>query len=117
VEPQTSNLVYELADAVTIAWDGMIVHPAPHNTPQPSGRFAEWPVHSLPQFLFDRLQCCTYSLRHGMAMDGEPTMLLRPGTYMCESQKVKRLRSALAALFSPFDRKATELDQTRLSRV
>jgi hypothetical protein len=50
-------------------------------------------------------------------MNGEPAMLPRPGTHMSEAQKVKWLRPALAAFFTPFDRKTTKLDQTRLSRM
>ena len=47
MQPETSYLVHEAADAVTVAWDGMIIQPSLDNTSQPSGRFAYWPVHSL----------------------------------------------------------------------
>ena len=46
-KPQTSNLVHETADAVTVARDGMIIQPALHNASQPSTRFAKGAVHSL----------------------------------------------------------------------
>ncbi len=37
-QPQTSHLVHEATDAVTVARDGMIIQPALHNASQPTGR-------------------------------------------------------------------------------
>ncbi len=54
-QPMASDLVYETAEAVTVARHGVIIQPALYNTPQPATRFAKWPVHSLSQFYFDRL--------------------------------------------------------------
>ena len=71
LEPKTSYLVHETTDAVTVAWDGMIIQPTLHNTPQPTGRFAKWPVHSFAQFRFDRLECGTHAFGHRMSMDRE----------------------------------------------
>ena len=53
-QPETSHLVHEAADAVTVAGDGMIIQPALHNASQPTGRFAKWPMHSLSQLCFNR---------------------------------------------------------------
>ena len=116
-EPQTSYLVDETGDAVTVARDGMIVQPSTHNASQPSGRFTKWPVHSLSQFRFDRLQCRTHALGHGVAMNGEPALLSCLGTLVREAKKVKRLRPALSVSFSSFDRITAELDQTRFPLV
>ena len=63
-EPQTSDLVYESTDAVTVAWDGMIIEPSPHNASQPTGRFAKWSVHSFAQTSFDRVERGTHAFRH-----------------------------------------------------
>ena len=42
-QPETSHLVHEAADAVTVAGDGMIIQPALDNASQPTGRFAKRP--------------------------------------------------------------------------
>ena len=51
MQPQTSYLVHETTDPVTVARNGMIIQPALHNTSQPAGRFAKWPVHAFSQLL------------------------------------------------------------------
>ena len=95
-QPKTSHLVHEAADAVTVARDGMIIQPTLDNTSQPTGRLAKWPVHSLSQFSFDRLQGRADAFRHGVAMDGEPAALASLGTLVREAKKIKRFRPALA---------------------
>jgi len=117
VEPKTSDLVYKTANAVTVARDGVIIQPALHNTPQPTGRFAKWPVHSLTQFSFDRLECGTHAFGHRMSMDREPTLLASLGTLVREAKKVESFRPTLAASFTPFACIATEFDQTRFPFV
>ena len=52
-KPVSSYLADETADAVTVAGDGVIIQPAPHNAPQPTTRFAHRPVHSLSQCSLD----------------------------------------------------------------
>ena len=52
-----------------------------------------------------------------MAMDGEPAVSGRLGALVREAKKVESLRPFLAASLTSFDRKAAELDQTRLSVV
>ena len=84
-QPKTSHLVHEAADAVNVARDGMIIQPALYNASQPASRFVKWPVHSLSQFSFDRLQGRAYAFRHGVTMDGEPALLSRPGTLVSET--------------------------------
>ncbi len=54
-QPQTSHLVHEATDAVTVARDGMIIQPALHNASQPTSRFANGPVHLPSQFSLDLL--------------------------------------------------------------
>ena len=63
-QPETSYLVHEAADAVTVARDGMIIQPTLDNASQPASRFAKWAVHSLSQFRFDRLQGRTHAFCH-----------------------------------------------------
>lgn len=116
-QPQTSHLVHETADPVTVARHSMIIQPALHNTSKPAGRFANGPVHAFTQLLLDRLQRCSYTLRHTVTMDRKPTVRSRRGTLVSETKKIERFRSALATLGSPLDRITTELDQARLAFV
>ena len=115
VEPKTSYLVHETTNAVTVARDGMIVQPALHNAPQPTGRFAKWPVHAFTQFCFDRLERGTHAFGHRMPMDREPAVLSRLATLVREAKEIESFRPALTASFTSVDRIAAELDQTRFS--
>jgi len=54
-QPKPCDLIDEPTQAVTVAWNGMIVQPTLHNTPQPATRFADRTMHTLPQLLFDLL--------------------------------------------------------------
>jgi hypothetical protein len=117
MEPKTSYLVHETTNAVTVARDGMIVQPALHNAPQPTGRFAKWPVHAFTQFCFDRLERGTHAFGHRMPMDREPAVLSRLATLVREAKEIESFRPALAASFTSVDRIAAELDQTRFPFV
>jgi len=54
-KPEPSCLADETVDAVDVARDSVIIHPALHNAPQPTARFAHRPVHSLSQISLDLL--------------------------------------------------------------
>lgn len=91
-EPVASHLVHKASDAVAVARHGMIVQPSLHHSPQPSGGFAQWPVHPFAQCQPDRLQLHSHPFRNRMPMDGETPVLPRPGTLMCKTQEIKSLR-------------------------
>ncbi len=95
----------------------MIIHPALHNAPQPTARFALRPVHSLSQISLDLLEFGTYPFRHRVAMDRKPAVLARLGTHMGEAEEVKRFRPFRPASLTAFDREATELEQARFPFV
>ena len=101
MQPSTSYLVYKTTNPATVARHSMIVQPALHNASKPAGRFAKRPVHSLVQLLLDHVQCCTYTLRHTLTLDGEPAMRSGLGTLVCETKKIKRDRKSTRLNSSP----------------
>ena len=114
-KPMTSDLVDESTDAIAVARHGVIIQPALHNTSQPAAGFAEGPVLSRSQLRLDRLKSRTHASGHRVPMDREPTILSRLRALVREAKKVKSPGPALAVSFSPFNRKATELDQASLA--
>ena len=116
-QPNTAHLVHETTNPPTVARHGVVIQPTLHDAFEPASRLAQRAMHSLPKFRLNRLQRRTHTFRYRVAMDREPTVLLRFLAHMREAKKIETLRSALAASFSSLGRIATELDQTRLRLV
>ena len=114
-QPNTAHLVHETTNPPTVARHGVVIQPTLHDAFEPASRLAQRAMHSLPKFRLNRLQRRTHTFRYRVAMDREPTVLLRFLAHMREAKKIETLRSALAASFSSLGRITTKLDQTRFS--
>ncbi len=82
MEPDSSYLVDETFNPVSIAGYGMEIEPAAHNRSQPACHLAKGLMHPLSQFLLDRLKFRSHAFGNTVAMDVEPANLRRLPTAM-----------------------------------
>jgi hypothetical protein len=115
--PLPDRLGPKAIQTVHVSGYGMIVEVAADNGPQPSPELVHWLVPASPKFLLELFQLRGESLRDGLALDDEPASLPSLSAHMGETQKIERLRFALASLFPVIGCEAPELNQARFVRV
>ena len=116
-QPQASDALEETAHLPRVERHGMKVQPALYNTSQPASRFTKRAMHSLAQFLADRMERRPQAFADAVSMDCEPSVCPSLGDHMGKTKKVERLWSALAPPFSIFVRMSAEFDETGFLRV
>jgi hypothetical protein len=111
LQPEARNALEVSVHLAGVERHGMVSQPTVDHTPQPASRFPQRTVHPLAEFLTELMERRPQAFAAAVAMDCEPPVCPRLGGHMGETQKLERLRSALAPPFSVFRRMTAEFDQ------
>ena len=115
-QPEASDGVTELVQALIVPRDGVIAEPSLHDAGEPGTGHVKWLVHPLAEFLLDRLERGPHAFGDTDAEELEgPSASL--STAVSETQKIKRFRFSTTPALAVAGCVAAKLDQPRLVRV